>query len=177
MTQAQKAHDDHEPIPEDREVKEYAGYLLQLAGRYREAALDRSLAQLGLNATKCRALGIIRRLKSCTMGELAFFSTVDRTTLTRIVDQLTAVGLVERGAAAGDRRKVILTLTAKGSRLHQKSLVIIQDVNRNVFADVPEDKLHAATRVLKAAIASVVDDPQELQMLLTFSRVPNEAGR
>jgi DNA-binding MarR family transcriptional regulator len=151
--------------------------LLQLAGRFREAALDRSLAQLGLNATKCRALGIIRRLKSCTMGELAFFSTVDRTTLTRIVDQLTAVGLVERGAAAGDRRKVILTLTAKGSRLHQKSIGVIQDVNRNVFADVPEDRLRAATRVLQVAIASVVIDEQDLQMLLTFSRTPDGADR
>ena len=85
MSQPQtRLPDDDAPIPEDRDVREYAGYLLQIAARYREAALDESLAALGLNATRCRVLGIIRRLKSCTMGELAFFSTVDRTTLTRV---------------------------------------------------------------------------------------------
>jgi DNA-binding MarR family transcriptional regulator len=160
----------HDPVPEDRDIKEYAGYLLQLAARYREASLDRSLAAVGLTATRCRVLGIVRRLTSCTMGELAFFSTIDRTTLTRIVDQLTALGLVERGAAAGDRRKVLLTLTAKGVRLHEDSLGLIRDVNEGVFAGVPEDRLHAAAGVLQAAIASVVSDPKDLKMLLTFSR-------
>jgi DNA-binding MarR family transcriptional regulator len=170
MSQTHRASEGDQPIPEDREVREYAGYLLQIAARYREAALDEGLAALGLNATRCRVLGIIRRLKSCTMGELSFFSTVDRTTLTRVVDQLTSIGLVERGATPGDRRKVILTLTAKGVRLHQRSLGIIREVNQGVFADIPEDRLRAATLVLRAAIGSVVADPHELKMLLTFSR-------
>jgi DNA-binding MarR family transcriptional regulator len=169
------ASDGLDPIPEDREPAEYAGYLLQLAARFRESALDQRLAALGLSATRCRVLGIIRRLSDCTMGELSFFSTIDRTTLTRIVDQLAGLGLVERSTPAGDRRKVTLALTAKGARLHQRTVAITGQVNRDVFAVVPEAELREATRVLQAAIASVVTDPGELQMLLAFSRTPAKA--
>ena len=104
------------------------------------------------------------------MGELSFFSTIDRTTLTRIVDQLAGLGLVERSTPAGDRRKVTLALTDKGARLHQRAIAIIGQVNRGVFAAVPEGRLREATRVLQAAIGSVVTDPTDLQMLLAFSR-------
>jgi DNA-binding MarR family transcriptional regulator len=80
--------------PGYRESHEYAGYLLQLAARLREAALERHLAPLGLTIARGHVLGVIRRLKACTMGELAFFTTIDRTTLTRIIDQFFAQGLV-----------------------------------------------------------------------------------
>lgn len=168
--------DGLDPIPEDREPSEYAGYLLQLAARFRESALDQRLAPLGLSATRCRVLGIVRRLNDCTMGELSFFSTIDRTTLTRIVDQLANLVLVERNTPAGDRRKVTLALTAKGVRLHQRALDAIGQVNRDVFAAVPEAQLGEATRVLQAAIASMVSDPKELQMLLTFARARDMSG-
>lgn len=159
-----------ELFPEDRDPAEYAGYLVYLAGRLRERALDERLEALGLSATRCRVLGIIRRLKACTMGELSFFSTVDRTTLTRIVDQLTALGLVERSTPPGDRRKVTLALTAKGNRLHQRTLAAIQNANRAVFAGVSEPELRQAVGVLQAAIRAVLPDPKEVNMLLTFSR-------
>ncbi|HEX3917802.1 MAG TPA: MarR family transcriptional regulator [Caulobacteraceae bacterium] len=158
------------PIPEDRDPAEYAGYLLYLAGRLRERALDERLDALGLSATRCRVLGIVRRLKACTMGELSFFSTIDRTTLTRIVDQLTALGLVERSTPPGDRRKVTLALTAKGNRLHQRALAAIQNANRTVFAGVPDDDLRHAVSVLQAAISAVLIDPKDIEMLLNFSR-------
>jgi DNA-binding MarR family transcriptional regulator len=166
-----------EPAPESREPAEYAGYLLYLAARFREAALDERLQGLGLNATRCRVLGIVRRLKSCTMGELSFFSTIDRTTLTRIVDQLTALGLVERSTPPGDRRKVTLTLTPKGARLHQRATAQIRQVNHTVFSSIPEDRLREATRVLQSAIGSVVMERRELDMLLTFARAPDERRR
>jgi DNA-binding MarR family transcriptional regulator len=168
--QSSAAPDGFDPTPEDREPSEYAGYLLQLAARFRESALDRQLAPLGLTAARCRVLGIVRRLSGCTMGELSFFSTIDRTTLTRIIDQLAAQGLVERSTPAGDRRKVTLALTAEGLGLHQRALATIAQVNRSVFAAVPETQLKEATRVLQAAVASVVTDPKERQMLLAFSR-------
>jgi DNA-binding MarR family transcriptional regulator len=158
------------PIPEDGDPAEYAGYLLHLAGRLRERALDERLEALGLSATRCRVLGIVRRLKACTMGELSFFSTIDRTTLTRIVDQLTALGLVERSTPPGDRRKVTLALTAKGNRLHQRATAAIQNANRTVFAGVPDAELRQAVGVLQAAVGAVLTDPKEAEMLLSFSR-------
>jgi hypothetical protein len=70
---------------------------------------------------------------------------------------------------------VVLTLAPEGVRLHEQSLALIREVDRGVFAGVPEDRLRTAARVLSAVIASVVREPRELQMLLTFSREPTEA--
>lgn len=164
------APESFETAPEGRELNEYAGYLMQLAARFREKALDDALEPLGVNAMRSRVLSILRRLQPCTMGEVAFFSTIDRTTLTRVVDQLTRQGLVQRQTPADDRRKVTLTLTSDGHSLVERATATIQSVNRAVYGDISDEHLQRATGVLRAVLAATVTDPRALEMLLTFSR-------
>lgn len=148
----------------------YAGYLLQLAARCREEALDAQLVELGVTSARWRVISTIGRVAGCTMGELAFFSTIDRTTLTRMADQLIRMGLVARSTPPRDRRKVTLALTQRGERLFRRGLVAIENVNRAVFASIPDEKLRQTIDVLQGVVASVVDEPRELEMALTFSR-------
>jgi DNA-binding MarR family transcriptional regulator len=51
------------------------------------------------------------------MGELAQHMHCDSSNITGIVDRLEERGLVERGAAEGDRRVKLVALTAAGERL------------------------------------------------------------
>jgi DNA-binding MarR family transcriptional regulator len=169
-TATRPAVDRFEAPPEGRELTEYAGYLLHLAARLREKVLDDGLAPLGLNATRFRVLSIVQRLRLCTMGELSMFSTVDRTTMTRLVDQLTEQGLVERHTPPDDRRKVTLKLTPAGGRLYKRALSMIQKVNHAVFIGIADEQLQRMTDVLRTVLGSVIDDPKTLEMLLTFSR-------
>ena len=162
--------DPPEGPPEGRELNEYAGYLMQLAARMREKALDDALAPLGLNAARFRALSIVHRLQPCTMGELSLFSTVDRTTMTRVVDQLTEQELVQRETPPDDRRKVTLKLTPAGQRLYDRGASVIQNVNRDVYAAIGHEQLQRLTDTLTTLLATVIGDAKTLQMLLTFSR-------
>src|SRR4051794_26007243 len=93
---------------------EYFFYLLFQAARQRDLFFDRELKPVGLNLAQWRSLAIIRRLETCTMTQLARYSTVERTTLTRAVDQLVGRGLVERLGPARDPREGKLTLTPPG---------------------------------------------------------------
>src|SRR5690349_3236139 len=93
---------------------EYFFYLLFQAQRQRDLSLDRALSPVGLNLAQWRTLAIVRRIDVCSMTLLARYSTVDRTTLTRAVDQLVDRGLVARWTPDHDRRQVNLRLTDEG---------------------------------------------------------------
>ena len=164
--------DDHETYPQDaRQVlAEYTGYVLQLAARLRENELDAALAPLGLTISRLRVLSIVRRLKSCTMGELALLSSIDRTTLTRTVDHLTAEGLTERTASARDRRKVTLSLTANGQALHRKAVPLLTGVNDRLFATLTDEQLRQSVLALREIVGAIVTEPRDLELLLNFAR-------
>ncbi len=54
-----------------------------------------------------RALAVVRRIDDCTMKALARYSSIDRTTLTRTVDQLVEQGKSKR-CVHRDRQQVNL---------------------------------------------------------------------
>src|SRR5678815_30765 len=102
--------------------EEWFFYLMFQTVRRRDQAFAGALEAIGLNLPKWRAMSVIHRLSGCTMNELAEFTTIDRTTLTRTADQLIDAGLVSRGGLAGDRRIVRLAMTPEGERLFNKAL-------------------------------------------------------
>ena len=94
----------------------YLFHVFAVLGRYREAALDEAFRPLGLNVARHRALAVVARMQPCGMTELADFCAVDRTTMTRTVDQLFAGGLVERTTPASDTPPGAAHRHGRGSR-------------------------------------------------------------
>jgi DNA-binding MarR family transcriptional regulator len=72
--------------------------------------MDGALRTLGLNVSRYRVLGVLERFGASTMTELSNFTAMQRTTLTRIADQLVAAGWVARSGESRDRRHVVLDL-------------------------------------------------------------------
>ena len=170
-----KLADSHDP-PRDPKgefpfpVSPYLFHLFATITRFRDAKLDKALRPLGLNVTRHRAIAVIALLEPCTMSELADLSAIDRTTMTRIVDQLVARGLAERATPSEDRRQVVLTLTAKGRGVYQGALKAIGDVNRGALDGLPEDVLRAVARAQQAILANLAPDPDLARRLLDFRR-------
>jgi DNA-binding MarR family transcriptional regulator len=68
-------------------------------------------AQLGLNATDTKCIGLLSRANGhMTAGELADLTTLTTGAVTAIIDRLEAAGLVRRRRDARDRRKVFVEL-------------------------------------------------------------------
>lgn len=101
--------------------------------------------ETGLSPARLSALSVLVFGGSRTVGELAGDQQVRSPTMSRLVAEMEADGLVERAASAtGDRRVVVVTATAKGRRL-----------------------LHAGRRRRVAALASRVESlPAADQQLL-----------
>jgi DNA-binding MarR family transcriptional regulator len=151
------------------DVTSYLFHLFAVLARHRDAELDRALKVCQLNTTRHRAISVIARLQPCTMRELSDFSAVDRTTMTRTVDQLVATGLIDRVTSASDRRQVLLTLTEQGQQAYRQALRIVHELNRRIVQQVPEDAQRAVARTKQRMVANLVDDPELAQRLLVFS--------
>ena len=151
---------------------EYYFYLLFQAGRQRDLHFARALAKAGLNVARWRSLAIIRRIGVCTMKELALYSTIDRTTLTRAVDQLVEQGLVERTIPTRDRRKVHLSLSAAGEALYSKAVPLLLEGNAELLDGFDDERLRDAVRLLQTTIRRMMtDDPAAADLLINFGRL------
>jgi DNA-binding MarR family transcriptional regulator len=151
---------------------EYFFYLLFQAARQRDLFFDRELAPIGLNLAQWRSLAIVRRLETCTMTSLARYSTVERTTLTRAVDQLVGRGLVDRTTPVRDRRQVNLSLTDHGKDVYRQAVEVLKDRNQEVLEGVDPARLRDAARVLQITLQKLTGDSDLASDILNFGRAP-----
>lgn len=143
----------------------YVFHLFTVVARHREARLEAVLRPLNLNVSRSRALSSIDRLAPCTMSELAAFVAVDRTTLTRTVDQLADAGFVERTTPREDRRQVLLTVTELGRATCRRTLQAVYRLNRELLEGIPEAEQRALARALDKLVGRLVADPVTLERL------------
>jgi MarR family transcriptional regulator, organic hydroperoxide resistance regulator len=91
-------------------------------------ALDRELQRrindamvpLGVTAAQADALVVIGQAGRVSLKDLGDLLIAEAGHPSRLVDRLVEAGLVERRAAGEDRRRVELSLTAKGRRLEKR---------------------------------------------------------
>ena len=161
------------PDPEGEfplDTPQYLFYLLFQINHHRDVAFEPSLEPFGLNVATWRTLSIVRRLEGCTMKSLAAYSTIDRTTLTRAVDQLVARGLVARVTPPGDRRKVSLSLTEAGDAVHEKVIPALVAFNVSNLKAISPARQREVARALQTILRAVVGDAGDADDILTFGR-------
>ena len=152
------------------DVIDYVPHLIAAISQFRDSALDAALREHGLNVGRYRVLGVLARFDVCTMTELANFTAIDRTTLTRIADQLVASGYVERSADAKDRRQVRLSLTPVGSEVHRKALLVVFELNGRLLEAVPETERRTAARVLQEIVRALAPNAAAEKSIIHYSR-------
>jgi len=144
----------------------YFLHLVLIVDRYRDARVERLLRPLNISLDAHRAIRIIHSRGSCTMGELADYAIIDRTTLTRIVDNLVAGGLVDRAKPPGDRRKIVLTLTPAGLESHAQVRRLIGKDNAELTRGLEESDFRVAVRLEQELVRRLAADPKMAHRLL-----------
>ncbi|THD56389.1 MarR family transcriptional regulator [Phenylobacterium sp.] len=151
-------------------VDDYLLHLVVAIYQFRDSRIDGALRALGLNVSRYRVLGVLERFGASTMTELSNFTAMQRTTLTRIADQLVAAGWVERHAEARDRRHVVLDLTDKGRETHAKALGLVLNLNHRLMDSVPEHERRSAARVLMQVVDNLAPNRLARDGIIHFSR-------
>lgn len=81
---------------------------------------------------------VLRRLAAHgdqAMRDLVADTRLNDSTLTRVVDRLAAVGLVYREADPVDRRRVRVTLSARGRSVHERLAPAVAEAERDMTDD------------------------------------------
>ena len=87
--------------------------------------------------------------KRLSMTELASAVLLSKSGLTRLVDRIEEAGLVQRAAAPGDRRSLLIVLTPSGEKTLKRAAPIHEDgIRRHFAAYIRDDEAPAVEAAL-----------------------------
>ena len=104
----------------------YLPYLLNRAGARIATSFGEEVRPLGATLQTWRVLAALRERDGRRMGDLSDTTSIEVSTLTRLVDGMERKGLVARRRDANDARAVALHATAAGRRLTLRILPIAE---------------------------------------------------
>jgi len=140
-------------------LKDYLPYLLNRAGARIATSFSEEIRALGATLQTWRVLAALYERDGRRMGELSEITSIEVSTLTRLVDGMEKRGLAARRRDIGDARVVTLFVTPAGRRMTQKILPIAQRYEKVVLQGFSE----AEAALLKAALHRVYDNMDALR--------------
>ena len=125
-----------------------------------ERALERALADLGLNPQEFYVLGVLRRAgPPYQMSPTAIARTLLLTTasVTHRVDRLQAAGLVARTPDPADRRGVLVELTRTGLELSDRAIAVIVAADNPTVRTMTAKERTELPRLLRSLLVALGD--------------------
>jgi DNA-binding MarR family transcriptional regulator len=109
-------------------------YLLNRIVNRLNRRLVEELKTLGLTFRDWRVLAFLAATERRTIVELAAYSVIPHSTLSRLLDRMARDGLVRRDGAEHDLRAVALTVTPAGRKLYERVLPLALGLNAELLA-------------------------------------------
>jgi DNA-binding MarR family transcriptional regulator len=109
-----------------------------------------ALRERGLSQGEAHILAHLATSSPASIGELHKGLAHKRSTLTSILDRLTARGLVTREVGTADRRTFIIALTPRGRDLARQVHRHLSDLERSVLRLASADELAAFVKIVSA---------------------------
>jgi MarR family transcriptional regulator, organic hydroperoxide resistance regulator len=131
----------------------YLPYLLNRAGARIATAFGEEMRPLGATLQMWRVLAALREKDGRRMGDLSATTSIEVSTLTRLVDNMEKKGVVARRRDPQDNRAVLLHVTPAGKQLTRRIVPIAERYEKVAlkgFAAGEADTLKAALRRLYA---------------------------
>ena len=124
--------------------------MVQASRKWRKLA-QLALAAHGISQAQASALVWVHRLGGGTRQiVLASYIGIEGTSLVRLLDELSASGLLVRKEDREDRRAKTIWLTPKGEHLAEQIETVLAALRERVLVDVPADDVDATLRLCRA---------------------------
>ena len=128
---------------------------LSVAGRKMRTLFDGKMKERGLTLSRARALLYLSNNEAVSQTELASVLEIEQPTVVRLLDGLEKQELIERKAVDGDRRTKQICLTDKSQQQVSEIQDIVDQMRRLLLADLTDDELVVASRVLNLLIRRI----------------------
>jgi DNA-binding MarR family transcriptional regulator len=143
------------------------GLLIKAGQRDFERRANEAMRPLGLTGAQADAITVIAQAGPLSLKELGELLIAEAGHPSRLVDRLVEAGLVERRAADDDRRRIVLSLTARGRRLEKRVDAARQRILELGWTLIGERDLEPALELLRelaqySPYAELIDRRREL---------------
>jgi DNA-binding MarR family transcriptional regulator len=136
-------------------LPDYLPYLVNRVGAALVARFTAdALEQHGLTIAMWRVLVVLSDTGAQRQVDIASLTSIDVSTLSRLVSRLIAIGLVTRLRSAQSSREVVVRLTAQGDALVGTLVPVARALEKSAIAGLPKRELAAA----KAALRRMYDN-------------------
>lgn len=119
-----------------------------------QTTFDRSFLKFGLTAQEAAMLIHCAEVGEISGRELAQAMGRDKSKITRFVDRLEAHRYLTKRTAEHDRRRLIIQLTKRGSRIAPQLKEVFEDVRKQFFSEVLSDDIERLETVLSRLCAN-----------------------
>lgn len=140
------------------DLGDYLPYLLNRAGTRIAVSFTAAVRQHGITLPMWRALAALHYDEGQRMGELGRLTSIDVSTLTRIVDGLERRGLIERRRSDSDARSVRVHLTAAGRSLTERIIPLAEHYETVALSGFSAEE----AALLKAMLRRLHDNMDQL---------------
>lgn len=154
--------------------------LVQAGRKWRKLA-QRALAAHGISQARASALVWVHRLGGGTRQiVLASYIGIEGTSLVRLLDELSAAGLLERRDDLTDRRAKTIWLTAEGERLAIQIEKVLATLRERVLDGADPADIDATLRICKSIEAAATlgcgSSPQAKRLLVDDVAIEHQPG-
>ncbi len=133
----------------------FAPYLMnRIMGRY-NATIRKEMAALGLTTPKMRALAVLSVIEGVQISELAVYTVVEQSTLSRALDQLVADGLIRREADIADSRATRVFITEAGRCAFETLWPSMAIAYQEMFAGITQEDRRTFVATLQTMLGNI----------------------
>lgn len=137
-------------------LDDYLPYLVNRVGAALVARFtDETLARHGLTIDMWRLLAALANRGGTRQIDLAGMTSIERSTVSRVVTKLVQQGLVTRIRSRTSNREVVVRLSAKGQALVRSLVPVALDLERIASAGVSSRDMTVAKRMLRRVYANL----------------------
>ena len=127
----------------------YLPYLINRVGfALVESFTVSALTPYGLSIAMWRVLAALSNRGEQRQIDLVDMTSIDASTMSRLVTRLVRMGLVTRSRSATSNREVVVELSAKGRTLMQRLIPIAKKLEQTASTGLPPKDLAVAKRAL-----------------------------
>ncbi|MDN7182706.1 winged helix DNA-binding protein [Caballeronia sp. SEWSISQ10-4 2] len=125
-----------------------AGYMLSKLGQAATEEFAERLRPLGLRPRHCGLLAAIRGMPMASQLALGQALNVVPSAIVPMIDDLEALGAINRVPDEADRRRYAIQLTPKGAALLQQAMAIALKLDDVILASLEKDERDTLRRLL-----------------------------
>jgi MarR family transcriptional regulator, organic hydroperoxide resistance regulator len=137
------------------DLGQYLPYLINRAGARLAVAFGQELRRHGVTLQEWRVMAALAAQGAQRLSDLAALTSIELSTLSRLIGRMQRSGLLSRDRANGDRREISLKLTAKGTRLTRTIILTAKQYERLSLRGISKAEEAQLKRLLVQVYANI----------------------